>query len=84
MEVLTDSVDATRGAEHLQWAKKLYQVALEKKDEYHKEEALREIMAYYMTYGEFQAHMKDYYQRTGNRLQFPEMTEYLYLSLIHI
>ena len=34
-------------------------------------------MAYYMTYGEFQAHMKDYYQRTGNRLQFPEMTEYL-------
>ena len=48
MEVLTDSVDATRGAEHLQWAKKLYQVALEKKDEYHKEEALREIMAYYM------------------------------------
>lgn len=36
MEVLTDSVDATRGAEHLQWAKKLYQVALEKKDEYHK------------------------------------------------
>ena len=48
MEVLTDSVDATRGAEHLQWAKKLYQVALEKKDEYHKEEALREIMAYYV------------------------------------
>ena len=46
---LTDSVDATRGAEHLQWAKKLYQVALEKKDEYHKEEALREIMAYYVT-----------------------------------
>ena len=35
-------------------------------------------MAYYMTNGEFQAHMKDYYQRTGNRLQFPEMTEYLY------
>jgi hypothetical protein len=49
MEVLTDSVDATRGAEHLQWAKKLYQVALEKKDEYHKDEALREIMAYYVT-----------------------------------
>ena len=35
-------------------------------------------MAYYMTYGEFQGHMKDYYQRTGNRLQFPEMTKYLY------
>lgn len=35
-------------------------------------------MAYYMTYGEFQAHMKSYYLRTGNRLQFPEMTEYLY------
>lgn len=48
LEVLTNSMDATRGAEHLQWAKKLYQVALEKKDEYHKEEALREIMAYYV------------------------------------
>lgn len=35
-------------------------------------------MPYYMTYGEFQAHMKSYYFRTGNRLQFPEMTEYLY------
>ena len=35
-------------------------------------------MAYYMTYGEFQSHMKAYYYRTGNRLQFPEMTEYLY------
>lgn len=35
-------------------------------------------MPYYMTYGEFQGHMKDYFLRTGNRLQFPEMTEYLY------
>ena len=35
-------------------------------------------MPYYMTYGEFQNHMKDYYQRTGNRMQFPEMTAYLY------
>lgn len=33
---------------------------------------------YYITYGEFQAHMKSYYQRTGNRMQFPEMTAYLY------
>lgn len=35
-------------------------------------------MTYYMTYGEFQEHLKAYYQRTGNRLQFPEMTQYLY------
>ena len=35
-------------------------------------------MAYYMTYGEFQSHLKAYYYRTGNHLQFPEMTEYLY------
>ena len=41
-------------------------------------------MAYYMTYGEFQAHMKAYYQRTGNRMQFPEMSEYLYKKgLLH-
>ena len=53
-------------------------------------------MAYYITYGEFQRHMKEYYLRTGNRMQFPEMSDYLYrkgllaetppemLSLIHI
>lgn len=35
-------------------------------------------MAYYMTYGDFQAHMKSYYERTGRKLQFPEMIEYLY------
>lgn len=35
-------------------------------------------MAYYMTYGEFQAHMKAYYYRTGKRLQFPEMGKFLY------
>lgn len=35
-------------------------------------------MAYYITYGEFQYHLKEYYQRTGNRMQFPEMTNYLY------
>lgn len=35
-------------------------------------------MACYMTYGEFQAHMKAYYYRTGKRLQFPEMGKYLY------
>lgn len=35
-------------------------------------------MAYYITYGEFQHHLKDYYQRTGSRMQFPEMTDYLY------
>ncbi len=35
-------------------------------------------MAYYITYGEFQYHLKEYFQRTGNRMQFPEMTTYLY------
>lgn len=35
-------------------------------------------MAYYITYGEFQYHLKEYYQRTGSRMQFPEMTTYLY------
>ena len=65
MEVLTDSVDATRGAEHLQWAKKLYQVALEKKDEYHKEEALREIMAYYVTLKNY----SELYQPNNERFQ---------------
>lgn len=35
-------------------------------------------MAYYITYGEFQRHMKEYYLRTGNRMQFPEMINYLY------
>lgn len=35
-------------------------------------------MSYYITYGEFQKRMKDYYLRTGNRMQFPEMVNYLY------
>lgn len=35
-------------------------------------------MPYYITYGEFQHHLKEYYQRTGNRMQFSEMTDYLY------
>lgn len=35
-------------------------------------------MPYYITYGEFQQNMKDYYKRTGGRLQFTEMTDYLY------
>lgn len=35
-------------------------------------------MAHYITYGEFQYHLKEYYQRTGSRMQFPEMTTYLY------
>lgn len=35
-------------------------------------------MAYYITYGEFQQHMKDYFFRTGSRMQFPEMADYLY------
>lgn len=35
-------------------------------------------MPYYITYGEFQRHMKEYYLRTGNKMQFPEMSDYLY------
>ena len=35
-------------------------------------------MAYYITYGEFQQHMKYYFFRTGSRMQFPEMADYLY------
>lgn len=35
-------------------------------------------MAYYITYGDFQYYLKEYFQRTGNRMQFPEMTTYLY------
>lgn len=35
-------------------------------------------MAYYITYGEFQKHMTEYFRRTGNRMQFPEMKDYLY------
>lgn len=35
---------------------------------------------YYITYGEFQAHMKSYYERTGHRIQFSELSEYLFLK----
>jgi len=35
-------------------------------------------MSYYITYGEFQKHLKDFFLRTGSRMQFPEMTNYLY------
>lgn len=31
-------------------------------------------MAYYITYGEFQQHMKDYFFRTGSRMQFPRFS----------
>lgn len=34
-------------------------------------------MAYYITYGEFQRHLKEYAQTTGSRLQFPEMVDVL-------
>lgn len=48
LEVLTNSMDASRGEEHVEWAKKLYNEALAGKNEYYKEEALREIIAYYI------------------------------------
>lgn len=35
-------------------------------------------MIYHITYGEFQQHLKDYYHRTGNHLQFSEMIDYLH------
>lgn len=35
-------------------------------------------MPYYITYGEFQFYLQDYYKRTGSRMQFPEMTDYLF------
>jgi len=35
-------------------------------------------MSYYITHEEFQNHMKSYYERTGNKMQFPEMCKYLF------
>lgn len=35
-------------------------------------------MSYYITHQEFQDHMKAYYERTGNKMQFPEMCEYIF------
>ena len=35
-------------------------------------------MAAYTTYGELQNHLKSYQERTGSRLQFPEICAYLY------
>lgn len=35
---------------------------------------------HYITYGEFQAHIKAYFERTGHRIQFSEMCEYLFLK----
>ena len=32
-------------------------------------------MPYYITYGEFQRHLKEYFFRTGSRMQFPEMVD---------
>lgn len=34
-------------------------------------------MAFYLTFGEFQSYMNEYYRSTGKRLQFPEMTSRL-------
>ncbi|MDE6202990.1 MAG: AraC family transcriptional regulator [Lachnospiraceae bacterium] len=34
-------------------------------------------MTYYITYGKFQHYLKEYYIRTGSRMQFPEMISYL-------
>lgn len=34
-------------------------------------------MAYYITYGEFQRHLKEHYKKSGSGMQFPEMVDYL-------
>lgn len=48
LEVLTNSMDGTRGEDHLYWAKKLYEEALKSGEEYYKEEALTELLRYYV------------------------------------
>ena len=35
-------------------------------------------MAYYITCGNLQHYLSEYYFRTGSRMQFPEMIDYLY------
>lgn len=39
---------------------------------------MEEYMEYYITYGEYQKHLKNYYLKTGNRTQFREMIQFLY------
>lgn len=48
LEVLTNSMDGTRGEDHLYWAKKLYEESLKGGDDYYKEEALTELLRYYV------------------------------------
>lgn len=48
LEVLTNSMDATRGEDHLHWAKKLYEEALKTGEVYYKEEALTALLRYYV------------------------------------
>lgn len=35
-------------------------------------------MPYYISIGEFQKHLTDYYNKTGKKMTFPEMSQYLY------
>lgn len=48
LEVLTNSMDGTRGEDHLYWAKKLYEQAQAAGNDYYKEEALTELLRYYV------------------------------------
>lgn len=48
LEVLTNSMDGTRGEDHLYWAKRLYEEALTSGNDYYKEEALTELLRYYV------------------------------------
>lgn len=50
LEVLTDSMDGTRGENHLYWAKRLYEEALSSDDEYYQEEALTELLRHYINH----------------------------------
>ena len=35
-------------------------------------------MSYYISIGEFQKHLTNYYKKTGRKMTFPEMSQYLY------
>lgn len=50
LEVLTDSMDGTRGEDHLYWAKRLYEEALVSGDGYYQEEALTELLRHYVNH----------------------------------
>lgn len=48
LAVLANSMDFSRGQEHVQWAKKLFEEAVRVKDEYYMEESVTELLRYYV------------------------------------